>query len=210
MKKSVEMLLPNYDVIAFDFRGHGGSSGLYTWSSKEYLDLDVVADYAVASGYKRIGILAFSLGAAVAVNEAALRDDIDSMVLISCPTRFQSIDYRFWEPGMFSDLKENIDSKWEGKGAKFTNIFMKKEAPVDSVRSIRHTAMFFIQGDNDWVIRPTHAKKLYDAATTEKKLKIVKGGLHAERLLQFHYDEMKDMILDWFSKTLDQSATAHK
>lgn len=210
MKKAVDMVAQDYDVIVFDFRGHGGSSGLYTWSSREYLDLDAVLNYAVASGYKHIGILAFSLGAATAVNEAALRDDIESMVLISCPTSFQNIDYRFWEPSMFSDLKDNIDSKWEGKGAKFTSIFMKKEAPIDSVRSIKHTAMFFIQGDNDWVIKPRHAKRLYDAAATKKKLEIVKGGLHAERLMQFNYDQIKEMVLDWFSGTLNNGRIDEK
>lgn len=202
MRKAVQMLLPVYDVIIFDFRGHGKSTGLYSWSAKERLDLDSVVDYAVSKGYKRIGILAFSLGAAVALNEAAYRNDINSMVLISCPSSFQNIDYCFWEPGMFSDLKDNIDCKWIGKGARCASLFMHKEAPIDSVRRIKNTGLFFIQGDSDWVIKARHAKKLYDAAIAEKKLEIIKGGLHAERLLQFHYEEMRKMILDWFSKTL--------
>ncbi|MDP3790887.1 MAG: alpha/beta hydrolase [Candidatus Omnitrophota bacterium] len=202
MRRSVEMLNSNYDVIIFDFRGHGKSTGKYTWSAKEYMDLDAVIDYAKSSGYKYIGILAFSLGAAVAVNEAAVRSDIDSMVLISCPSRFQSIDYCFWEPGMFSDLKDNMECNWQGKGAKFSNIFMHKEDPIDSIRLIKNTPLLFLQGDNDWVIKARHAKKLYDAAISEKKLGIIKDGLHAERLLQFHYDEVKDLVLDWFSKTI--------
>ena len=202
MRKAVDMLLPEYDVIIFDFRGHGKSGGLYTWSAKETQDLDAVMDYAGSLGYKHIGILAFSLGAAVAVNEAAKRDNIDSMVLVSCPSSFQNIDFRFWEPGMFFDLKDNIDCKWEGKGARTVSIFMKKEAPINSVRLIKNTAILFIQGDNDWIINVRHAKKLYDAAVTKKKLEIIKGGFHAERLLQFHYDTMRNMILDWFSKTL--------
>lgn len=197
------MILPEYDVIIFDFRGHGKSGGIYTWSAKEDMDLDAVMDYAKDSGYKHIGILAFSLGAAAALNEAAHREGIDSMVLMSCPSNFQNIDFRFWEPGMLADLKDNIDCKWEGKGAKTASIFMKKEAPIDSVRCIKNTAIFFIQGDNDWIVNVRHAKKLYNAAITNmKKLEIIKSGLHAERLLQFHYDIMRKMILDWFSETL--------
>lgn len=196
------MLLPGYDVIIFDFRGHGKSSGLYTWSVKEHLDLDAVIDYAKTQGYEHTGILAFSLGAAVAINEAAARNDIDSMVLVSCPSRFENINYYFWEPGMFSDLKDNVECKWEGKGARCASIFIKKEAPIDSVRLINKTALFFIQGDSDWVVKCGHAKRLYEAAPTKKRIEIIKGGLHAERLLQFHYDIMRKMILDWFSETL--------
>jgi fermentation-respiration switch protein FrsA (DUF1100 family) len=159
-------------------------------------------DYAVLQRYERIGILAFSLGAAAAINEAAVRPGIDSMVLISCPSRFNNIDFHFWEPAMFTDLKDNIESKWEGKGARFSNIFLQKQAPIDSVGRIEHTALFFIQGDNDWVVKERHAKKLYKAATTKKKLEIIKGGYHAERLLQFNYNEMRNLILEWFSETL--------
>jgi pimeloyl-ACP methyl ester carboxylesterase len=147
-------------------------------------------------------MLAFSLGAAAAVNYAATRPGIDSMVLVSCPSSFSNINFHFWEPAMFSDLKDNIDCKWEGKGARSGSIFMKKTDPLDSVRLIKNTAILLIHGDDDWVIKARHSKRLYDAASCEKKLEVVKGGLHAERLLQFHYDDIKLLVLDWFSKTI--------
>ena len=174
MRKTAEVFLPAYDVIMFDFRGHGSSSGKYTWSAKENLDLDAVLDYAKTQGYARIGIVAYSLGAAAAINDAAARDDIDSMVLVSCPYRFDRINYYFWEPGMFYDLKENMACKWEGKGARTAGIFTKKEAPIDSIKNIKRTALFLIQGDSDWVIKDIHAKKLYEAARTKKKMEIIK------------------------------------
>ena len=204
MRKTVEMLLPGYDVIIFDFRGHGKSGGLYAWSAKEYLDVDAVLDYAVGQGYKHIGVLGFSLGASSAVIAASRRNDIESMVLISCPARFRDIDYHFWEPGMFADLKENIDTKWQGKGARIASIFLNKEAPLDAIRGMIGTAVFFIQGDSDWVLNKRHAKKLYEAAPGEKKIEIIKGGFHAERLIQLHYERMKDLILGWFRETLKQ------
>jgi uncharacterized protein len=202
MRKAVGMFLPEYDVIIFDFRGHGNSGGRYTWSAKESLDVDIAVDYAVAQKYKHIGILAFSLGAAAAINDAATRSEIESMVLISCPARFKEINFHFWEPGMLSDLKDNIDCKWEGKGARFGSIFMKKEAPIDAIGKIKNTAVFFIQGDSDWIIKSSHAQKLYDAAKTEKKIEIIRGGLHAERLVQFNSEKIRELVLDWFSKTL--------
>jgi len=202
MRKTVDMLTAEFDVIIFDFRGHGKSGGVYTWSAKEKLDVDAVADYAVSQGYKKIGILAFSLGAAAAVNDAATRNDIKSMVLISCPSTFSSIDYHFWEPGMWADLKDNIDSRWEGKGAKAGSILMAKESPLDTIGRIKDASVMFINGDKDWVIKPRHSIKLYDAAKGYKKIEIIKGGFHAERLIQYQYEIMRDLIIDWFSKTL--------
>jgi fermentation-respiration switch protein FrsA (DUF1100 family) len=202
MRKTVDMLAVEFDVIIFDFRGHGKSGGTYTWSAKERLDVDAVVNYAVSQGYKKIGILAFSLGAAAAVNDAAVRNDIKSMVLISCPSKFSAIDYNFWEPGMWADLKDNIDSKWEGKGARTGNILMAKEDPLDAIGSVKDTSMMFISGDRDWVVKPRHSVKLYDAANGYKRIEIIKGGFHAERLIQFQYETMRDLIIDWFSKTL--------
>ncbi|MCX5665870.1 MAG: alpha/beta hydrolase [Candidatus Omnitrophica bacterium] len=202
MRKTVDMLTPEFDVMIFDFRGHGKSGGVYTWSAKENLDVDAVASYAAQQGYKKIGILAFSLGAAAAVNDAATRNDIKSMVLINCPSAFNSIDYHFWEPGMWVDLKDNIDSKWEGKGAKTGNIFIAKESPLDNIGRIKDTSIMFISGDKDWIIKPRHSAKLYDAAKGYKKIEIIKGGFHAERLIQYQYEIMRDLIIDWFSRTL--------
>ena len=202
MRKTVDLVFPAYDAIIFDFRGHGQSGGKFTWSAKEDMDAGAVLDYAKACGYKHIGIIAYSLGAAAAVNAAAARDDIESMVLISCPSSFRGVDFHFWEPGMFSDLKDNIDCKWEGKGARAGNIFLSKKDPIDAIGKIKDTAILFMHGDNDWVIKDRHSKKLYAAANTRKDVIIIKRGLHAERLVQFHYDMMKKVILDWFSKTL--------
>jgi uncharacterized protein len=202
MRKTVDMLSSDFDVIVFDFRGHGDSGGKYTWSAKEKADVDTVVNYATSLGYKKIGILAYSLGASAAINDTASRNDIKSMVLISCPSRFRSIDYHFWEPGMWMDLKDNMDSKWEGKGARAGNIFMAKEDPIDTIGNIKDTSMLFISGDNDWVVKPRHSIKLYEAAKAYKKIEIIKKGFHAERLIQFNYEIMRKLILGWFSKTL--------
>ncbi|MFA6079544.1 MAG: alpha/beta fold hydrolase [Candidatus Omnitrophota bacterium] len=202
IKRTAELVSPVYDVIAFDFRGHGQSEGRFTWSAKESMDVDAIVDLAKAEGYKHIGIVAFSLGAASAINAAAGRTDIESMVLISCPIRFRNVDFHFWEPEMFIELKDDILNKWQGKGARTANIFMHKKDPIDTVRQIDHTAILFIHGDRDWLIKDRHSKKLFDAANPPKEIETIRGGLHAERLVQFYPDKMKELILNWFSKTL--------
>ncbi|MFH1621907.1 MAG: alpha/beta fold hydrolase [Candidatus Omnitrophota bacterium] len=202
IRKTVELFTCDYDTIVFDFRGHGDSSGKFSWSAKESLDLDAVLDFAVKNGYKNIGLLAFSLGAVASINIASKRSDIKSMVLIGCPSSFWKIDYHFWEPEMFSDLKDNFECKWEGKGARVESLFLLKPKPIKNISRINNTSIFFIHGDSDWIIKDYHSKKLFDLANTNKKIEIINKGLHAERLIQQHPDKMKNLILDWFSKTL--------
>lgn len=202
MKKTAELLSSAHDVIVFDMRGHGASGGAFVWSSRETADVNAVIDYAKSLGYKNIGMLAYSLGAAASVDAVAKRDTVESMVLISCPSSFEAIDYHFWEPGMFLDLFDNIACGWHGKGARCGNPFLYKERPIDLIGRIKNTSILFIHGDRDWIVKPRHSQKLYDAASCPKKIEIIKGGLHAERLVQCRYELMKQMILDWFSQTL--------
>ncbi len=103
---------------------------------------------------------------------------------------------------MLSDLKDNIECKWEGKGARIGNIFLHKDDPIDIIGRIKKTPILFIHGDHDWVIKDRHSRALYDAARAEKRLEIIKGGLHAERIIQSDPEGMKRLILDWFLKTL--------
>jgi len=202
MRKTADFISSGYDVIVFDLRGHGESGGKFTWSAKEHNDLNAVIDYAKAEGYKDVGVVAFSLGAASAINAASARDDIGSMVLISTPSSFKMVNFHFWEPGMFSDLKDNIECKWEGKGARCGSIFTPKKRPIDTVGSIKTTPILFIHGDRDWLVKDCHSRKLYEAARVYKKIEIIEGGLHAERIIQSNPGMMKELILDWFSETL--------
>ncbi len=191
-----------YDVIMFDFRGHGVSSGQFTWMARETNDLEVILDYATDYGYKSIGLLGFSLGAAIAIIVASKRSDMKSMVLISCPMSLWGIEYHFWEPEMFSDLVSNFKCNWQGKGARCDSMFHKKEKPIDCVKRIKNTNLFFIHGNKDWVIKHRHSEMLYNKAMVKKKIEIIDKGLHAERLFEQHPEKMKKLIIDWFSLTL--------
>ena len=203
IRLSIGLVEDSHDVIIFDFRGHGESGGKFTWTSREALDLEAVLDYAVSQGYKKIGLMGFSLGAAISIIVAARRPEIKSIILVSAPTGFWRMDYNFWEPGMLSDLKANLECKWEGKGVRPGSIFLPKIRPIDRIADIKEASILFIHGDRDWVIRDYHSKKLYDAATVKsKKLVIIQKGLHAERLIEEFPERMKELVAGWFKETL--------
>jgi pimeloyl-ACP methyl ester carboxylesterase len=79
------------DVLAFDLRGHGRSGGRNTVGDRELLDVDAAVAWARAAGYTRVATVGFSLGAAVALRQAALGEHRpDAVVAVSGPARWYS------------------------------------------------------------------------------------------------------------------------
>ena len=92
-----QALAKECDAICMDFRGHGKSGGLFTFSAWESADLEAVLDWA-EKRYRRIGILGFSLGAATTINLASHRKDITTLIAVSAPSAFEDIEFQFWTP----------------------------------------------------------------------------------------------------------------
>lgn len=191
-----------YDVIAFDFRGHGKSSGFFSWTTKERADLQVILTYIKDHEYESIGLMGFSLGAAVSLIEAAHNKDIKTVVSVSSPYDFWKIDYRFWEKGMMEDLKLNLGYKGKGKGVLPGNPLGPKIIPLNIVHQISPRPVLFIHGSEDWLINVRHGKKLYAQAKEPKKLEIIQGGGHAEKLFDDKPEEFMTIVLKWFKDNL--------
>ena len=196
-----ESLNDQYDVILFDFRGHGQSKGLFYWTAKEYLDLLSVVEFAHKS-YESIGLIGFSLGAATSIIAASKTSLITSIIAISAPTEFRKIDYQFWKLNIKNDLYFNLFGEGrQGKGVRSGPFWHKKEKPIDLVKK-NQTPIFYIHGDRDWVIRHWHSMQLHEHTTALKRLSIIKNGTHAEHLFLEHKDEMLHLIREWFHETL--------
>ena len=69
-------------VIAIDFRGHGRSGGRSTVGDREVLDVDAAARHARHLGYRRVGLIGFSMGGAVVVRHAGLLGGVDAVVSV--------------------------------------------------------------------------------------------------------------------------------
>ena len=76
-------------VLPFDFRGHGGSGGASTVGRDEQFDLDAAVSTARGLGYASVAVVGFSMGAAVAIRQAAIGIDLaDAVVSVSAPSRW--------------------------------------------------------------------------------------------------------------------------
>jgi pimeloyl-ACP methyl ester carboxylesterase len=191
-----------YDVIVFDFRGHGRSSDVFTWTAHEQKDLRAVMAYARQEEYLKIGVIGLSVGAVIALIEAASNRAIDSVIAVSSPADMGRIDHHFWEADMWNDLKLNLGIKGKGKGVRPGHPFGKKIRPLDIVEKISPVPVLFLHGERDWLIKPGHSQRLFDRAREPKALTIIKGGGHAERLFDVFPEQFMKICLDRFAETL--------
>jgi uncharacterized protein len=87
-------LFDRFDVLAFDFRGHGESGGAITGDGKTLNDLKAVIDYAKEREYRKLGVYGRSMGGWAAILETADYHDVDAIVIAGMP------------PGYFSEVPE--------------------------------------------------------------------------------------------------------
>ena len=201
-KDITEAFRQEYDVITFDFRGHGKSSHTFTWTAHEQKDLHAIMTYARDCSYAKIGVIGFSLGAAIAMIEAGSGNTIDSLIAVSPPADLGRFDHHFWERDMWEDLRLNLGIKGRGKGVRPGNPFLKKIRPIDVVDMISPTPVLFLHGEKDWLIKPWHSRQLFEKAREPKALTIMKDAGHAERMFDVFPDQFMDICLDRFRQTL--------
>ena len=189
-----EMFAKNFDVISFDFRGHGKSEGLYTFTSKELMDLDCVVRFA-RKKYKKIYLVGFSLGAAMALIYASKSRFIDKVILVSPPCDFDKIENQMWKKEAWLETFKKFELK------RFFTIRpypipLKKVKPIDIVDKILVPTLF-VAGKKDPTVHSWHTKELYNKAVCKKEYKEYKNGYHAEDLFLYFKDDFEKLCVDW-------------
>ncbi len=202
LQQLAKILLDEYDIFMFDFRGHGKSSGLFTWISKEGQDLKAVTQY-LKGKYQKTGVIAFSLGGSIAINVLSCEQIADSFICVSAPAYISKIDYNFWQLDWQGDVIYTLLSKEgrKGKGIRPGPFWLKKEDPISNISKLK-IPVLFLHGENDWVIKPWHSKVLFEHATGIKKIVYFKNGPHAEYLLRDNREQFVEEITRWFKDTL--------
>ncbi len=174
-----------FDCFLFDFRAHGESSGFFSnLGYREKEDLlgairFVETEHLTLDG--KVIVIGISMGAAVSLLTAAETDRIQLLVSDSS-----------YADGM-SLLKKNFPLFFHGLPRKyFWSIcwgMLKKvgkypenpDSPLDAVKKLKHSPVFFIHGEQDKTIPVSHTKALFKKFSSQKKfLWIVPETDHAE------------------------------
>ncbi|MBF0252816.1 MAG: alpha/beta fold hydrolase [Candidatus Omnitrophica bacterium] len=202
LKAIADSFSSEYDVLSFDFRGHGKSEDVFTWTALEHNDLRAVAAYAKENNYTKIGVIGFSLGGAITLIEASSHVNIDSVIAVSSPADLKNINFHFWEKEMWKDLFINFGPKGRGKGVRMGSPALQKIKPIDIVSKVSPVPVLFMHGEKDWLIKPKHSLRLFHMAKEPKALSIIKDGGHAERIFDDFPDQFMEICLNRFRETL--------
>lgn len=148
-----------YNVLLFDFRGHGASEKRPTTIGREEaLDVEAALDWLEGQGKAdRVVALGMSLGAAALVNAAVQDERLDALVLDSLFAEWAGVDYA-------RDYR--LPPEWLVPGV---------VDPVDLMSGI-HVPVFIIHGSADILTRVDHAERLFQAANEPKELWINDSG----------------------------------
>jgi uncharacterized protein len=198
-----EHLFQNYDVVSFDFRGHGKSDGLFSWTTHEGKDLGAVLD-EFQHNYKKTAVIGFSLGGSVSVNVLSKNEHkVDTFICVSAPSDFEKVDFRWWKLDIENDIGYSLLSGKgrKGKGVRPGPWWNEKEKPIDNIAKIK-MPILFIHGDKDWVVDKRHSEELYSKANKEKEMLIIPNGPHAEYLLRKNRNEFCDKVDIWLKEIL--------
>ena len=169
-KKIAQNFSENFDVISFDFRGHGRSGSCYTFTAVELIDIDAVVRFARKKGYKNIYLVGFSLGAALALIYASKSSKICKVIAVSAPSDFSKIENHMWKKEAWLETFKKFEL------GRFLSIRpypfpLKKIKPIDIIDKIK-APVLFIAGDKDPTVYPWHTESLYKKAQCKKKYKL--------------------------------------
>lgn len=192
-----------YNVLMFDFRGHGRSDGQrVSMGVLERLDLLGAVDYLRERGIERVGVLGFSMGGVVAMSTAPHSEAIVAVV----------------SDGGFSRLERAVaaGARQRGLPAFLTPLFgrlvvwlaglrlgvrLSEADPLRWVDKIAPRALFIIHGGRDPYVSVEEARELYQRAGEPKELWIVPEAPH--RQVDAHRpEEYRQRVLGFFDRWL--------
>jgi fermentation-respiration switch protein FrsA (DUF1100 family) len=196
-----DLVAQGFSVLLFDFRGRGESGGKRNSAGdREQWDLLGALDFVTARGIplERVGIIGFSLGAAVATLVAARETRLPAIVsdcgfLDYLPYLKRVPFYFMFLPAWFA-----IPIVLAGRilwGADFSKV-----RPVKAVAKIAPRPIFFIHGANDHVVPCYETVELHRVAgNPANPLWIIPGSGHV-RSYRGQPEEYVARVSDFFRR----------
>lgn len=192
----------NFDIISMDFRGHGKSSGVYTFTSKEPQDVKTVVNYA-KDHYKKVYLIGFSLGGALVLIHSALEKDVQKVIAVSAPHSFIKIENQMWRKEAWSHSFRKFEfERWIT--VRPSPIIGKKIRPIDIVGKIEVPTLF-IAGKLDPTVHAWHTKSLYRVAKCKKHFELFRDCCHAEDLFFQERKRFVKVCTEWLQDNVTET-----
>jgi pimeloyl-ACP methyl ester carboxylesterase len=178
-----------FDVIAYDSRAHGESSGdICTYGFLEKRDLHRVID-GIGSG--PIVLIGTSLGAAVALQEAALDSRVAAVLAAETFSDLRTVATER-APSFFTPhVMERAFRIAEQQG----HFDINAVSPEKAAAQIK-IPVVLVHGANDVDTPPDHSRRVFAALAGPKRLILVPGARHNESLRAEIWSDIEKWIDD--------------
>lgn len=181
------LLQHGYSVVMLDLRAQGESGGaMVTYGWKERYDTVAVANALYSTEpVHHLGALGVSLGAAIALQSAAVDPRIEAVVAEDPFANLREVSYDYaglhCTPLLGKTLFRPATITALYQVARFGGFSPEEVSPLKAV-SARAFPVLLICGTRDRIIPCRHAQRIYRAAVGPKELWGVKGAGHAAAL----------------------------
>ncbi len=200
MDKSAYLYQAGYNLLVFDLRGHGRSDGDgTTMGYREPEDARAAVAEARSLDPGPIALFGYSLGGAIALEEAAVNPDVKAVIEDS---GFSSVGEIFM--ARFTEVTRLPDLPWAAPVMAFGQLDIGTS--LWSVRPIAGAAaldkpLLAIVGGADTIVPPAEGLAIYHAASGSKQLLFVPGAGHVQA-----YDKAKAIyertVLEFLARSL--------
>jgi alpha-beta hydrolase superfamily lysophospholipase len=169
-----------FNVFLYDSREHGESEGYFcTYGFYEKHDLAAVITYLLSKQVVtigKIGVFGTSMGAAVAIQTAAIDPRIAAVVSEGSFSALRTIfvDYQKRIVKLPWHFLRNIALV---QSQKIANFKARMVAPVEDIKKV-HVPILLVHGEKDTFIKNEYSRKLFEAANEPKELLIIPGAEH--------------------------------
>lgn len=166
-----------FNVLLFDFQSYGKSQGeISTLGMVESEDILAAISYIhsqLATEFSKIGVLGLSMGATAAVLAASRSEDILALVAESCPVDATQVTADVPDEASREADKQLVEEVY--------GVDITQARPIDVVNKLAgHTAIFFMNGDDDTITPLAGMQALYRSASNPKQYWVVPGAQHAQ------------------------------
>lgn len=166
-----------YNVLLFDFRGRGDSDPWpNTLADCEVQDLMTVVQYARSRMPEaRIGVIGYSMGAAVAILAAVQEPAIKAIIADSSFTSATDV-VAYTMQQMVPFPAEPLMALTDAVIAQRHGYHLKDIRPIDAVGQLSPRPLLIIHSTDDTVTPLDHAYQLFEAANHPKELWVSDGN----------------------------------
>lgn len=192
-----------FNVFLYDSRRHGDSGGKYcTYGFYEKHDVGTIIDYLLERDdvhVGNIGLFGVSMGAAIAIQVAAIDRRVSAIVAESGFATLRTIfdDYQKRVVKLPWHYLRNLVIKRSEHLAHFR---ANAVSPLDAIKAI-HIPILIIHGTADNLIKHTYSETLFQNTDEPKELWLIEGAKH-NNIAEVGGEEYTRRITEFFDRNL--------